>query len=243
MALFGLFGSKDPAEAIKRLQTKATKKFGPTESRLKALDDLRAFESPAAYTAMLQRFTVTVEPSITDQTEKDFVVEALVEAGDKAVGPVKDFILKSEYPTWALKVLEKLVSDEDVVGTILDALDREGPEYTRDPEKKLTLVRHLQSFADARIAPRLVPFLADVSEDVSVAAIGVAAAQPSDALQEPLVEALLRANEISSERLRLAAAEALRTTALSVKGHTPAVTAALPQGFTLDKQGHVLGHK
>lgn len=243
MALFGLFGSKDQAEVIKRLQTKATKKFGPTENRVRALDELRVMDTPEALTAMLQRFALNVEPSITDQTEKEFVFTSLVDAGQKAVGPVTDFILKSQFPTWALRVLEKLVSSEQLVGTILDALEREGPDYTRDPEKKLTLVRHLQQFEDERIPHRLVPFLADVSEDVSVAAIGVVSAQPNEVVQEPLVQALLRADEISSERLRLAAAEALRKSELSVKGHTPAVTAALPPGFSVDKQGHVLARK
>lgn len=241
MALFGLFGSKDPAEVIKRLQTKATQKFGPTEGRTKALDDLREMGTHAAFLGMLQRFTVNVEPSITDQTEKQFVFEVLVDAGQQAIKPVKEFILRSESPTWAVKVLEQLVPSSEVVETILDALDREGPDYTRDPEKKLTLVRHLQRFEDERIAPRLVPFLADVSEDVCVAAIAVVSARPNEIVQEPLVQALLRANEISSERLRLAAAEALQTTAFSVKGHTPAVTAALPSGFSIDKQGHVHG--
>lgn len=243
MALFGLFGSKDPAETIKRLQAKATKKFGPTENRSKALDELREMGTAEAYTAMLQRFTVNVEPSITDQTEKDFVFSSLVDAGQAAVAPVKAFIRTSAFPTWPLRVLEKLVPAQEVVETILDTLDREGPDYTRDPEKKLTLVRHLQSFQDSRIASRLVPFLADVSEDVSVAAIGVVAEQPSEEVHEPLVQALLRADEISSERLRLAAAEALRKCEISVKGHTPAVTAALPPGFSLDKQGHVHARK
>lgn len=241
MALFGLFGSKDPAVVIKRLQTKATQKFGPTENRTKALDDLREIGTEAAFTAMLQRFTVNVEPSITDQKEKQFVFEVFVDAGEQAIKPVKEFILKSQHPTWALKILEQLVPTDEVVETILDALDREGPDYTRDPEKKITLVRHLQHFEDERIAPRLVPFLADVSEDVCVAAIGIVSKDPNEVVQEPLVQTLLRANEISSERLRLAAAQALQTTALSVKGHTPAVTAALPPGFSVDKQGHVHG--
>lgn len=239
MAFFGLFGSKDPAEVIKRHQTKATQKFGPTEGRIKALDDLREIGSHSAFLAMLQRFTVNVEPSITDQKEKQFVFEVLVDAGEQAIKPVKEFIRRSQQPTWAVKVLEQLVPTAEVVETILDTLDHEGPDYTRDPEKKLTLVRHLQHFEDERISERLVPFLADVSEDVSVAAIGVVSSQPTEVVQEPLVQALLRANEISSERLRLAAAEALQTTELSVKGHTPAVTAALPPGFSVDKQGHV----
>jgi len=243
MALFGLFGSKDPAETIKRLQAKATKKFGPTENRNKALDDLRLMGTPEAYTAMLQRFTVNVEPSITDQNEKEFVVSCLVDVGQPAIAPVKAFIKNSQHPTWALRILEELVPPAEVVETILDALDREGPDYTRDPEKKLTLVRHLQNMQDERIAQRLVPYLADVSEDVAVAALTVVAEQPSDVVQEPMVQALLRADEISSERLRLAAAEALKRCEFSVKGHTPAVTAALPPGYSLDKQGHVLARK
>lgn len=241
MALFGLFGKKGSPEEIKKLEKKATAKFGPPENRAKALEELRDVASPAAYAALMQRFAVRVDPSQTDQEEKQFVFQVLVDAGQPAVAPLKEFVRKNEHPTWALRVLEKLVPPTEVVDTILETLEREGADYTRDPEKKITLIKNLAQFRDDRIVPRLLPFLADVSEDVSVAGLELVAEQPSQAALEALITALQRASELKSERLRRAAAAALATSKLSVKGHTPAVTAALPSGFTVDKEGVVQG--
>jgi hypothetical protein len=87
-----------------------------------------------------------------------------------------------------------------------------------------------------------VPFLADVNEDVRFAAVGVVMEQPNDeTLHEPLVTALLAAAEGKSDRMRRQVAEALARSRVSVKGQSPAVSAALPAGFALDKNGIVTG--
>lgn len=238
MALFGLFGKKDEAEEIRKLQAKAMQKFGK-ENRQKALHQLREYDKPAAYTALLQRFTLNVEPGITDEEEKEFVFDALVDAGEAAVEPVRRFIERSEHPTWAIRVLERLVSEEEVIGTVLAALEREGNEYTRVADKKVTLIRHLESRSDPRIAPGLVPFLEDVNEDVAIAALAALGIQKDESTREPLIQTLLRAHEQAVARLRLAAAESLVQSGFSVKGFTPSVQAALPPGFMLDKDGVV----
>ena len=239
MALFGLFGKKDDASEIKKLQTKATAKFGPKENRQDALQRLASMNSPEALSAMLQRFTVRVEPGITDEEEKQYVYESLVAAGELAVQPIKTFIEKHEQPTWALRALEQLVSKGDVAETILVALEKEGAEYTRDPDKKITLLRHLEELDDERIGPRVVPFLEDMSEDVRVEAVTVVAARAHESGRDALIQTLLRAHTESSARLARAAAEALVKTEFSVKGQSPAVQAALPSGYSVDKDGRV----
>ena len=245
MALWdGLFGKKDHAGEVKKLVTKATQKFGPPENRQEALQRLVALGTPEALEGMLARFTVRVDPGITDQEEKQYVFESLVEAGETAVAPLKAFIERSEHPTWALQALERLVPSEQVVAVILDALDREGPDWTRDPEKKCTLLRYLQQARDASIAPRLVPYFADPSEEVRSAAMSVVMEQEApSAAHEPLVDALLAAAEQKSDRIRRQAAEALARVGASVKGRGPAVQAALPAGFAVDREGRVRGGK
>jgi hypothetical protein len=245
MALWdGWFGRKDEAAEVRRLAPKAVAKFGPPENRREALEKLVALGSPEALTALLQRFTVRVDPTISDDEEKAFVLEALVEAGEKAVEPLRAFVAKSEQPTWALRALEKLLPHADVVELILRTLEHEGPDWTRDPEKKITLVRHLDGVRDPQLAVRLAPFLADMSEDVRFAATSVLAQQDAtEELRLPLIEALLAASEQQSERMRRHVAEAMARTGVSAKGHLPSVQAALPPGFSLDRDGHVRSGK
>lgn len=243
MALFGLFGKKEAAAEARKLQPKATAKFGPSENRMKALEELRELHAPEGYAAMLQRFTVRVEPGQTDDEEKDYVCNTLIDVGEAAIGPIKQFIEKGEFPAWGLRALGGLVSRAEVVETILLALEREGPDYTRDPEKKVSLLRHLDPIEDDAVVARVVPFFADTSEDVRFSAIAAATHHPVEVAREPLIRALLTAHEEKSERMRRHAASALVRTGLDVKGHTPAVQAALPPGFTIDKDGIVKGPK
>jgi HEAT repeat protein len=239
MALFGLFGKKDPAAEAKKLVAKATQKFGPKENRQEALEKLRDLDAPEGWAGLLQRFTIRVEPGIVDDEEKAFVCDALVDGGEAAKGPVRDFITKNEHVSWPLRALGRMVPPAELVETILAALDREGPEYTRDPEKKITLVRYLEAHEDVPYSERLVPYFEDASEDVRFSAVSAAIRQPVEALREPLIRALVTAHEEKSERMRRHCAEALVKTGFAVKGHTPSVQAALPAGFTVDKDGVV----
>lgn len=239
MALFGLFGKKDPALEAKRLQKAATQKFGPPENRQKALEELRDLNVPEAWAALLQRFTLRVEPGITDDEEKAFVCQALVDAGAPVVPVIKQFLEKHENVSWPLKALGQLVPKEEVVEAILVALEKEGPDYTRDPEKKITLVRSLEDHHDPKIAPRLVPFFEDPSEDVRFSAVAAATRTPTEEVREPLVTALLKSAEEKSDRMRRSCAEGLARMGLAVKDRREAVAAALPAGFTLDKDGVV----
>jgi HEAT repeat protein len=241
MGLFdGLFGKKDEGAEIRKLLGRTKEKFGPAENRQKALEQLIELGSPEALAALCQRFTIRVEPGITDDEEKQYCYEALVEAGEKAVEPLKAFVDKSEQPTWALKALDKLLPADALVEVILHALEKEGPDWTRDPEKKITLLRHLNQLQDVRIAPRLVPFFADMNEDVRFAALSVVADQAADdTVREPLIKTLLASQEQKTERIKKQAAQVLAKLAFSVKGFTPAVEAALPPGFSLDKDGVV----
>jgi HEAT repeat protein len=245
MALWdGWFGRRDSAAQVRGLASKAVAKFGPPENRREALEKLIDLGTPEAFAALLQRFTVRVDPTITDDEEKAFVFEALVAAGEKAVEPLKAFLAKSEQPTWALKTLEQLLPATDVVELLLRTLEHEGPDWTRDPEKKITLLRHLDGVKDVQFAHRLAPFLADMSEDVRFATTSILAQQEQgEELRLPLIEALLAAGEQQSERMRRHVAEALARTGVSTKGHQPAVQAALPAGFTIDRDGHVRAGK
>jgi hypothetical protein len=131
------FLSGSPEKRIKSLQKKATEKYGPPENRQAAIDKLLDMKTPEAISALLMRFTVNSEPSITDAEEKEYTFKSLLEMGEKAIEPLKAFVRRSDVATsWALKMLRQLISEQDLVTLIIEVLEKLGPEYTRDPEKK-----------------------------------------------------------------------------------------------------------
>jgi HEAT repeat protein len=236
----GLFGFFDtPGEKLKKLSAKVKEKWGPPENRQKAMDQLIELGTPEAWEALLQRLTVSIDNRITDAEEKERVMEAITGAGEAAVEPVRRFLFREEQAALALKALEKLQSAEALTGTMLEALERIGAEYTRDPDKKITLLRALLERRDPRIAPALVPFLEDFSEDVKIAAAEGLARQGDERGREPLLKLLEWSHAEKSERVKRVAADALVELALPVTGHRPAVEAALPAGYFVDREGKV----
>lgn len=145
MGIFDFFGSKGGGKAGLRKQAqKVTEKYGPPENRQKVIDQLADMDTPEALSVLCLRFTIRADPGITDDEEKEHVRQILVGAGEKAVGPVKEFLEAQESGvSWGLRVLAELRPPEDVVGTALKLLHRLGREYSRDPEKKLVLLSWL----------------------------------------------------------------------------------------------------
>ncbi|TMA20975.1 MAG: hypothetical protein E6J84_01410 [Deltaproteobacteria bacterium] len=70
MGLLDMLGLGGPEGKVRRLQKKATTKFGPAENRQGAIEELGALKTDAAIDALLTRYTFRVDPGITDDDEK-----------------------------------------------------------------------------------------------------------------------------------------------------------------------------
>ena len=254
MGLFDVFGSKEEREksALRKLQQKLTERFGPSENRQKAADQLAALDTPAALSALCMRFTVRADVGITDDEEKESVRRHLVASGEKAIGPVKDFLERQESGiSWGLRVLTELRPAEEVMATATALLARIGKEYSRDPEKKLVLLAWLAEHhaapaaagergtaIEATTEAAILPLLEDFSDDVRIAAArALARLGAGEAGREALVELLLR--DSGNARVRGDVLQALCDLGADVKGHRPAVEALLVDPYFLDREGRV----
>jgi len=261
LGILDFFGSKSGGKTALRKQTqKITVKYGPPENRQKVIQQLADMGTPEALSVLCLRFTIHAEPGITDDEEKETVRQILVEAGEKAVGPVKEFLESHESGvSWGLRVLALLRPPEDVIGTVLLLLYRLGREYTRDPEKKLVLLSWLAEHhgdlssatgpegdkaENTQKAPSLdvegavLPLLEDFSDDVRIAATRLLARQPlSERTRVALIELLMRDKD--NLRVRGEVLKALAEMGADVKGYRPSVEALLVEAYFLDKEGRV----
>ncbi len=225
---------------IRRLGKKLTEKYGPPENRQKAIETLAEIGTPEALAALLLRFTIASDPGITDAEEKQRVFELLVDAGDEALQPLRDFVRRQESVSWALRVLAELVPPAELVGIVVGELTRLGAEYTRDPEKKVQLINWLAENhpeADPRVGPALLPFIEDMSDDVKLAAVRALARQKLEIAREPFLLALVQPEQ--SARVRQELLAALADCGFGVQGHREKVEALLQEPFVLDKGGLV----
>ncbi len=253
MGLFDFFAPKGAGKgALRKQSQRITEKYGPPENRQKVIQQLANMDSAEALSVLCLRFTIRADPGITDDEEKEGVVRILVDAGEKAVGPVKEFLEAHESGvSWGLRVLAELRPANDVVATALRLLHRLGREYARDPEKKLVLLSWLaEHHGDLTAVTRaaepgtptvedaLLPLLEDFSDDVRIATVRVLAQQPlTDRVRIALIELLLRDKD--NARVRGEVLQALSDLGADVKGYRPSVEALLVEPWFLDKEGQV----
>jgi HEAT repeat protein len=245
MGLFGLFGSKEERErsALRKLAKKVTERYGPPENRQKAIEQLGEIGSAEALETLCLRFTVRVDPGITDDEEKGDVRRILAEAGEAAVGPVERFVTgHDEGAAWGLRVLADVAPAPKVVEVVLRELGRLGRTYTRDPDKKLTLLtwlcEHHAGVGGPEVEAALLPLLEDFSDDVRIsAARALASLARGEGSRDALIQLLLRDRD--NARVRGEVLEALAQLGADVKGHRPSVEALLVEPFFLDREGRV----
>ena len=240
MGLLDMLGMGGPEGKVRRLQKKAMQKFGPAENRQGAIEELGGLKTEAAIDALLSRYTFRVDPGITDDDEKARVLALVTQAGDVALGPVKRFISSRDEISWPLRALEGLLPEAEVVKFLVEVARKIGGEYSRVPEKKVLLLHALSAHRSPDIAPAILPLLDDMDDEVQIAAAEVIVKQQHPAGREPLILHFLKAHEGSNARVREAFSGLLADSGWDVKGYTPKVEAALPQGYKLDSRGKVL---
>src|ERR1700674_3424040 len=121
MGILDIIGIGGGAEGqIRRLQKKAMEKFGPPENRQGAIEELGELGTAPAIEALLMRFTIRVDPGITDDEEKARTRALIVEAGKVGLPAVEGVILSRDEISWPLRALSDLLPEEEVVKFLVD---------------------------------------------------------------------------------------------------------------------------
>lgn len=176
MGLFGFF-DKRAGGALRKHAERTANKRAQALDRWESIQFLIREGTPEAVEALLPRFSFYIDPSITDQEEKDAAFEGILRVGSAALPAVLAFMAKSESLSWPLKLLDRLVPEAEVVGALLDVLGRMDTEYSRDPQRKIQLLAALEDRSDPRIATHVARFLADANETVRFQSVGAVFAQ------------------------------------------------------------------
>jgi HEAT repeat protein len=235
MGILDFFGGSGPAKALK-LKAKVMQKYGDPVSRQKAIQQLGELQFPEAVTVLLSRFTVTVEPQTTDADEKEQAFELVRARGAAAVPSVTAFLARTDLASsWAVRLLAALLPETEVVAVLVAQLQTLAQGYTRNPEKRLVLLDWLSGKDDPRIAPAVLPFLEDMSDDVRLAALRTLGPLKYQPAREPMLQ-LLTAPE-TGRRVQVAAIEALADSGFGVQGFREKVEALAPEPFFVDKAG------
>lgn len=235
MGILDIFSRSEADKALK-LKAKVNQKYGDPTVRQKAIAQLGELKAKEAVSVLLTRFTFSVDPQTTDADEKDHVFQLVTRLGRDALEPVVEFLQRSDQASsWAVRILEAIVPEPELVGIVTDVLNQLGSTYTRSPEKKVVLLQHLEGKDDPRIAPAVLPFIEDMSDDVKLAALKTLGPLKHEPAREPMLN-LLTAEE-TARRVKTAAIAALHDSGFGVQGYREKVEALLSDPYFVDRSG------
>ncbi len=245
MGLFDIFKSKPKTGNTERPKgidketsrlAEAISKRAQNYDRQEALDGLAKIGTTEAAAALLRRFTFQIEPSITDQEEKETAFRSIVGIGDKALPAIRDFCVKAEGLTWPLRMMRELVDEEVYVAEVIALLSKWDTEYDRNADPKVQLVSTLEEHKDARIREAVERFLEDVHEPTRFHAVSTLLAQDDADLAGPLAKAFVREEAVRTQN-RIADGLALRSWPLPED--VRASFSSRARAYTVDAEGVV----
>lgn len=238
MGLFDVFARKGPGAVRKHTATLLNKGSQKSNDRFGAIESLGALGTEDAVRGLLQRFTVRVDPSITDQQEKEAAFQTIVACGEVGVPAVVEFLRTASSASWPVKILEKLLAPEGLVGELIAILDELDTEYQRDPSRKVQLVAYLEDRKDDRIVDKVTRFVDDMNEEVRFHAAGAVLSQDNAADARAALTAAFMREESVRIRARILEGFVAREWEIP-EAERPEFQKRLPAGFALDTTGHV----
>ena len=223
---------KKGEKEIARLAKLASAKLAQNYDRQEAIEELSRLGSAEAAAALLRRFDWMMEPSITDQEEKEAAMRGVVNAGEAALDPIREYCRKAESLTWPLKTLREIVPLESFTEELLGVLDLFDTEYVRNPEPKIQLIAMLEEFHTDEVRVAVEPFVTDASEPVRFAAVTTIFAVGMPDSVSALIAAL---EEEESLRVKNRIAQGLSERSWKVPAELCAsCDKSLPPGFGMD---------
>lgn len=183
-------GKEVSARELGRLARVVSNKLSQNYDRAEAIEQLGALANVDGARALLRRFDFSMEPSITDQDEKEAAARGIAAAGMAALEPIHAYCARAESLTWPLKVLRQIVPPDQIVDELLTLLDQFDTEYMRNPEPKIQLITILGDYRENPVREAVEPFLGDVNEAVRFHASGTLFSIGNPESAEPLIAAL-----------------------------------------------------
>lgn len=223
-------GGKSDRE-MARFERLVSSKMTQNLDRQDAIRELGEMGTARAARVLLKRFNWSMEPSITDQEEKEAAAAGIAAAGSEALEPIRDYCQKAESLHWPLRVLKDLVSGDELVDELLGVLDQFDTEYLRNAEPKVQLLERLGDYPTEDVRIAVEPFVGDVNESVRFAAVTTVLAIGNPASAEALVVAL---DDEESLRIKNKIAQGLEERSWEIpEALIPAATKNLPPGFSI----------
>lgn len=244
MGLFDLFKGGPKADQKQRPKSNPASKWADrVEKRVQNYDRQEAIQALSemgtadAVQILLRRFTFHMDPSITDQEEKDSAFRGILRAGRDAIEPVRAYAARAESLAWPMKIIKALIDEAEYAEELLRWLSKWDTEYAKFVDPKVQILTALEEHRHPRIREEVERFLEDVNEPARFHAAATLLAQEDAAIVPALVKLLLVEESV---RVRTKVAEGLAARAWPIaEDSRPALRKVLPGAFSIDGAGRI----
>jgi hypothetical protein len=220
---------------IQRAIKQITQLHGEAATRVAAMERVASWRTPEAVVALLRRFTVQTPQASMDLEEKQYAVKLLAEMGRVAVDPILSYLRVEPDVTYPIQALKQIFTPEEFYKSLTEILSGFSTGYTRWPEAKTELIRHLPDEAFSQVVETIVHFLEDEDDDVCIAAVDYLAHSGDDAMREKLLQLFLDAE--ARPRVRGRILDHFCEREWTVKGYRKKMEEALALPFYLTSKG------
>src|ERR1700722_14508421 len=190
-----------------------------------------------AVAALLRRFTFIMDPSITDQEEKEAAFDGIVRAGRDAIEPIRAFVARAESLAWPMRVMKEIVTQEEFVSELLLWLSKWDTEYAKFIDPKIQILVALEERKSPNIRAGAERFLLDVNEVARFHAVGATLAQDDPEAIPALLDCLVDEESVRVKH-RLVYGFGAREWMVPEEKRESA-RKALPSGTTIDAAGQL----
>jgi hypothetical protein len=239
LGLFDIFtGKKDGVQKqpADKWSGAASDKRAQPYDRQEAIHALAAMGTKESVAALLKRFTFVVDPSITDQEEKDLAFQGILQAGVDAIEPVRKFAEKAESLAWPMRILKRVLPEDAIAGELITWLSRWDVDYSKFVDPKIQILAALEDYRGENVLHAVLPFLDDANETARFHAASAVLAQNAPESVGALLDAFVGEESV---RIRSKIAEGFTGQNWSVPfDRLDGVRKSLPESYNVDGQGN-----
>ncbi len=205
MGLLDFFKNGPSPDAIASQVRKAKEHYAQPDYRRMAMDKLLKWDTDESIKGLLERFTVVVQSPHWDEEEKCWLVDEIVQKGERMIPILREFLLEKNEVNHALIALKKLVPDTKAYSNLLiEALNKRPPSDHRSVQAKREIIAAISDLEDRAMDALLVPYIEDHSDDVQCLTIEILGKSQDQSIEHKLIE-LLKSDVHSARVVRMSA--------------------------------------
>lgn len=231
------FFRPSPERQIAKARKRVKEPHGDASVRVGAAQKLAEMGTPEALRALLDRFQITVSPSVQDEEEKEQVLDWIVHHGETAIPPLMQFLKTERQVYWPLRALRQILGQEELISRLEELLRFHWENPPASPEPQAQMIRALGDLHSPGLEEVVRLHLQARDDDIRLASMDYLLDRPEEDVRDAILQCYLESED--RPRIRAHILESLEKKKWSVRGYRPGFEETLPEDYALTRDGQI----